>query len=285
MDDRVSVRFPSLSQLMNIEEDTLRKVLKECKLVQKNSKATGTRFLSPALNAWDSFIMEYGLDMEWTQLKVDGKQHFFLRIGSWSNSWPSVTPGAVLRQMCKPPLLRISRINMLVAASIGEMELGNVLDPSTMEGTLNNNTKSCITESSSDSEEESDIEAEEEVSIAPENDATNAKLADPLEFPFLHSLGICTEKEMDRLVQEVLKFHGNDTIKFKRRNNREGKLLLLPFATSVKRYDEQLSKRTSIINRIVESFANNCNCSIEESASCILRALCNKYEDSFLCCY
>jgi hypothetical protein len=50
---------------MNIEEDTLRKVLKECKLVQKNSKATGTRFLSPALNAWDSFIMEYGLDMEW----------------------------------------------------------------------------------------------------------------------------------------------------------------------------------------------------------------------------
>jgi hypothetical protein len=75
---------------------------------------------------------------------------------------------------------------MLVAASIGEMELGNVLDPITMKGTLNNNTKSCITESSSDSEEESDIEAEEEVSIAPENDATNAKLADPLEFPFLH---------------------------------------------------------------------------------------------------
>jgi hypothetical protein len=170
---------------------------------------------------------------------------------------------------------------MLVAASIGEIELDNVLDPSTMEGTLNNNTKSCITESSSDSEEESGIEAEEEVSIAPENDATNAKLADPLEFPFLHSLGICTEKEMDRLVQEVLKFHGNDTIKFKRRNNREGKHLLLPFATSVKGYDGQLSKRTSIINRIAESFANNCNCSIEESASCILRALCNKYEDSF----
>jgi hypothetical protein len=82
MDDRVSVRFPSLSQLMNIEEDTLRKVLKECKLVQKNSKATGTRFLSPALNAWDSFIMEYGLDMEWTQLKVDGKQHFFYALGN-----------------------------------------------------------------------------------------------------------------------------------------------------------------------------------------------------------
>jgi hypothetical protein len=42
MDNRVSVHFPSLSQLMNIEEDTLRKVLMECKLVQKNSKASGT---------------------------------------------------------------------------------------------------------------------------------------------------------------------------------------------------------------------------------------------------
>jgi hypothetical protein len=97
------------------------------------------------------------------------------------------------------------------------MELSNVLAPGTMEGTLNNNTKSCLAESSSDSKEKSDIEAEEEVSIAPENDATKAKLADPLEFPFLHSLGICTEKEMDRLVQEVLKFHSKDTIKFKQR--------------------------------------------------------------------
>jgi hypothetical protein len=181
--------------------------------------------------------MEYGLDTEWTQFKVDEKQHFFLCIGSWSKSWPSVTLGAVLRQVCKPPLLQISQINMLVAASIGEMELSTVLDPSTMEGTLINNIKSCITESSSDFEEESNIEEEEESSITPENDATKAKLADPLEFPFLHSLGICTQKEMDCLVQEVLKFHGNDKIKFKRRNNCKGMLLLLPLATNLKQYD------------------------------------------------
>jgi hypothetical protein len=48
-----------------------------CKLVQKNSKAVGTGFLSPLLNAWDSFIKEFGLDIEWTQVKVSGKQHFF----------------------------------------------------------------------------------------------------------------------------------------------------------------------------------------------------------------
>jgi hypothetical protein len=83
---------------MNIEKDTLPKVLIECKLVQKNSKAAGTGFLSPSLNAWDSFIKEYGLDVEWTQCKVNGKQHFFLCIGSWNESWPCVTPRVVLRQ-------------------------------------------------------------------------------------------------------------------------------------------------------------------------------------------
>jgi hypothetical protein len=56
-------------------------VLIEYELVQKNNRATGTRFLSLALNAWDSFIMEYGIDMEWSQLKVDGKQHFFYALG------------------------------------------------------------------------------------------------------------------------------------------------------------------------------------------------------------
>jgi hypothetical protein len=34
------------------------------------------RVLSPSLNAWDSFIKEYGLDVEWSQFKVDGKQHW-----------------------------------------------------------------------------------------------------------------------------------------------------------------------------------------------------------------
>ena len=94
--DRVSLCFPSLSQLMNIEKDTLPKVLIECKLVQKNSIAAGTGFLSLSLNAWDSVIQEYELDVEWTQFNVDGKQHFFLRIGSWNESWPCVTPRVLL---------------------------------------------------------------------------------------------------------------------------------------------------------------------------------------------
>jgi hypothetical protein len=137
--ERVRLRFPSLSQLMNIGEDTLRKVLLECKLVQKNSKAVGTGFLSPSLNAWDSFIKEFGLDIEWTQVKVSGKQHFFLRLGSWNKSWPSITPTVLLRKdYCEPPLLRISRMTMFFAATVGEMELSAVLDPCAATATSNN---------------------------------------------------------------------------------------------------------------------------------------------------
>ncbi len=85
------------------------KMLLECTLVQKNSKAAGTDFFSPSLNGWDSFIKEYRIDVKWMQLKVNGKQHFFLRIGSWNKSWPSITQRVVLRQdNCKLPLLQIS---------------------------------------------------------------------------------------------------------------------------------------------------------------------------------
>jgi hypothetical protein len=284
--DRVSHRFPSLSQLMNIEEDTLQKVLLGCKLVQKNSKAAGTGFLSPSLNAWDCFVKEYGLDVEWTPFKVDGKQHFFLRIGSWNERCPCVTPRVVLRHStCEPPRLRISRITMFFVATIGEMELSAVLDPSAAIASLSDGEKSngsSMTENASDSEEESNVEeVEGKILIAPDSDATKAKLADPQEFPFLHSLGICTEKQMDRLVHEILKFHGTKAVTFKRMNNHEGTLLLMPFATNLKRYEIKLSKHGLIIDSTVDLFANNSNCSLEDSAQCILKAFCKKIENSF----
>jgi hypothetical protein len=56
----------------------------------------------------------------------------------------------------------------------------------------------------------------------------------------------------------------------------------MPFATNLKRYEIELSKGGSIINIIVDLFANNSNCSLEESAQCILKAFCNKFENSFV---
>ena len=45
-------------------------------------------------------------------------------------------------------------------------------------------------------------------------DLTSNITFDPKEFPLLHSLG-STPMHLDRLVQEILKFHGNGTIHFK----------------------------------------------------------------------
>jgi len=54
------------------------------------------------------------------------------------------------------------------------------------------------------------VEGEEKVRTVPENYATKAELADPLEFPFFYSLVILNEKEIDCSVQEILKIYGNN---------------------------------------------------------------------------
>jgi hypothetical protein len=168
---------------------------------------------------------------------------------------------------------------MLFAAAIGKMELNDVLDPSAAIATLSDDEESngsSALENASDSEEESNEEkVGEKVLIAPDSYAAKAKLTDPREFPFLHSLGVCTEKQMDQLVHKILKFHGSKAVKFMQINNHEGMLLLMPFATNPKWYEIKLSKGRLIIDVIAELFTNNSNCSLEESAQCILKAFCN----------
>jgi hypothetical protein len=106
------------------------------------------------------------------------------------------------------------------------MELSTVSDPSAAIATTlynvakPNGSSASDTESDTESESERDSKCKgdelvEKVIATQDNDATKAKLADQQEFPFLHSLGLCTEKQMDRLVHEVLKFQGNKAVKFK----------------------------------------------------------------------
>jgi hypothetical protein len=66
--------------------------------------------------------------------------------------------GSCIEANVQAPLLQISRINMLVAASFGKIELSTLPDPSTREGTLSNNNESCGKENSSDSEEKNNVE-------------------------------------------------------------------------------------------------------------------------------
>jgi hypothetical protein len=65
---------------------------------------------------------------------------------------------------------------------------------------------------------------------------------DPNKFPLLHSLG-CNPSNMDRLIQELILFHGNNQISFTRGNNRQGTLVILPSHRHLDRYKAELSKK------------------------------------------
>ncbi len=65
---------------------------------------------------------------------------------------------------------------------------------------------------------------------------------DPNKFPLLYSLG-CNSSNMDRLIQELILFHGNNQISFTRGNNRQGTLVILPSHRHLDRYKAELSKK------------------------------------------
>ena len=111
-------------------------------------------------------------------------------------------------------------------------------------------------------------------------DLTSNITFDPKEFPLLHSLGL-TPMHLDRLVQEILKFHGNRTIHFTRGNNRKGNLVAIPSYRQLDRYDVEFSKPGSVIDIIIDIISKDCNSSREETAECLLRVLFSKFEESF----
>jgi hypothetical protein len=56
----------------------------------------------------------------------------------------------------------------------------------------------------------------------------------PDEYPLLHKLGIHSEF-MDKLLQELVRYHGWNTIKYMQGNNRPGYLVPLPSLCTVKK--------------------------------------------------
>jgi hypothetical protein len=55
--------------MLNLEEKLVRKVLLECRLLKKNSRAKGNGLVSPMYQLWEDFIREHGVDIEWSMCK------------------------------------------------------------------------------------------------------------------------------------------------------------------------------------------------------------------------
>ncbi len=93
----------------------------------------------------------------------------------------------------------------------------------------------------------------------PDNNSFDAN-----EFPLLNSLGYTT-MHLDRLVQEIIKFHGHRSIKFLRGNNRMSSLVLMPSHGKLERYEAELSKKNSAVDVLLDSISMSCNSKKEEA--------------------
>ena len=103
---------------------------------------------------------------------------------------------------------------------------------------------------------------------------------DANEFPLLNSLG-CTTMHLDRLVQEIIKFHGHRSIKFLRGNNRMSSLVLMPSHSKLERYEAELSKKNSAVDVLLDSMSMSSNSKKEEATECLIKVLYRKFEESF----
>jgi hypothetical protein len=70
--------------LLSLEEQLMRKVLLECRLLKQNARVKGNGLMSPINQVWQDFISKYGVDIEWSMSKIGGKARFMVRIRAWS---------------------------------------------------------------------------------------------------------------------------------------------------------------------------------------------------------
>jgi hypothetical protein len=118
--------------MLNLEEKLVRKVLLECRLLKKNSRAKGNGLVSPMYQLWEDFIREHGVDIEWSMCKKKGnKARFFVQIGAWSHDHQTMTPQQIWRNAAsfKIPKLCVERLAQAFTAMVGEMSLNEVADP------------------------------------------------------------------------------------------------------------------------------------------------------------
>jgi hypothetical protein len=142
--------------------------------------------------------------------------------------------------------------------------------------------KSCVSE-----EEQSEVISTvdnniEEAAIVTEMDPVLTSNLPGNEFPLLCSLGIHSEKHMDSLIQEIVKFNGGKVIKYMQANNRTGFLLPMPSSQNTERFLVEFGKRGSIVDDIMGLITSSAQCSKEEAAECLIVSVFNKFEETFV---
>ncbi len=229
--DLIRATFPSLSDLLSLEDGLFNRLLVELGLAKYRRD---TNVFSPFAKGWEMFISEFDLPIEFTVVTLGNRSRHYLLLGSWrADKHPKIIPAAIWKACLKEgeyniPKLRISSISMRFTSEISELDL-NLYgdDPSEM-----------IDEVESSMSEEEDCDDSSKISGSQHqayssNEECIASAAvsnlSPTDFPLLSSLGIHTETHMDKLLQEVVKLSGrNKSVHYVQANNRSGWLVPQP---------------------------------------------------------
>ena len=257
------------------------------------ARSSEKRGVTTNLFSWESFLKEFMLDVEVSHFYIFKKRRLLVRFGSWDNAvHPKKKPAEIwsasLKNSLKLPRLRISSLLKDVAAKVGEIASITQAAFETESDEGQESDSGVGSDSNNDSESESSVDLESEHrSGSDQGDSelvgllVNTNIPDASLFPLLHSLCIDSDSKMDCLIQEIIKFHGAKTVKFTSRNNRPGSLLIMPCLRNIKRYDNEFSKKGSMIEFLVHHIVEHSNCNPSEAAECLIRGFYKKFEDSF----
>jgi len=246
--------FPPISSLLNIEATIMNRVLEKSSLCRRRGEV-----LFPVVQAWHDFITEYGIDVELTMFSIENKWRYFLRIGSYNRS----------SHPAKMPIF-------------GQMQsIFQVEDYSDMAVDFEDDDSSSDESTSMESSCDTKNVNGNEPSLRDPKVFDVYDSPDPTKFPLLHSLNF-NPTTMDKLMQEILVYHGNKQITFTRGNNRKGSLVMLPSHWHLDNYEAEFSKKKSLIDTIINIVAENTNNSTAKAAECLLKSFYAKFEDSFV---
>jgi hypothetical protein len=264
--DRFRRLFPSLGMLFSMDAELVHFVFITSDLMRWSDRKKG--ICSPCIKSLESFKHEYQLHFEVTTFQIFEKRLKFIRLGSWSSNHPPKTPKEMWQSKVEycAPRLRIATVTMQFASQVGkfyncdqtpEGEESSLSSP--VDGGSVSSSSSSISTSQNCS---SAIDSIFEFIDLPEHD-----------FPLLHSLGINKTYQINTLLQELVKLKGSDdgVIKFRKKNNRPGCLLLAPTLRTSKKF----------ATTVVQSMSESLECSEADAAEYLLDNLCKSYEESF----
>jgi len=265
--------FPSLSKILHIDEEMMRLCLQSCGLLRFKK---GSGFI-PVVDAWRDFFKEYFLDeAEVTHFSpVNRRKRIYVRIGMWKNN-DRRTPGDIwslaMAGHVVTPRLRITSLGNNFARTIGEMGIHR-----NQEG-----RESGEESAMSSASEASDVDSTDTSADVEEKQDTSY-LPDAKEFPILHYLFSSKHcGSMDSLLREITNYHKkNSSILFRKGNNTDGTLLIVPSYRDLGKYRNNFTKPNSIVTEFVRAVATNSKSGIDEASECILTAFSHHFEDSF----